>query len=274
MNKTICVLIRVFNRIHDLELNLEIIKKTWTNNKYYIIISSNGKSSGYHLTKNIYENVDHVLEIENNSGLLKGNSQLLLEGVKNIPNECDYTILLEADTWMFTDSLICKYILMMEQENAVWASAKWYDKYYSNATDFAIVNTSFLLANSSIVDFSILPECWIASYLLKTGQKSIYIKELMPVHVPSYIRKYFYAPQGRFFIFPNGKMVTYHIEYFKKGMDEKKYFFNVISKYRFFETSINKNYKMELIKIKLSISLSYIFLKRSWYSNQKYHLFL
>ena len=120
--KKICIVLRVYNRIEDIELNLEIIRNTWKKNEYYIIVTCNGKSNDYNLTDKIYQNADFVLEIDNNLGHLKGSSQLLLESIKLIPDDCKYTILLEADTWIFSDNLIDEYVNKLDSQNAIWAT--------------------------------------------------------------------------------------------------------------------------------------------------------
>lgn len=269
MKEKVCVLIRVYDRIEDLELNLDIIKKTWRLNDYYIIVSSNGKSHGFSLSDKVYAHSDRIIELEYNAGHLKGNSQLLMEGVKCIPNDCQFTVLLEADNWLFTDELISKYISENKKQGAVWASARWYDRFYSNATDFAVVKTDFLRYNMDVVNFNDYPECWVSNYLKENNAKCLYIKELMPVSLPGYIKKYPFAPRGRFYIFPRGRMVTHHIEDIRYGIEEKKFYFNVVSKSIFFETNIRKNMFIERLKIKTFILLSTLFVRRSWYSKRK-----
>jgi len=265
----VCLLIRVYDRLADLETNLKIIKDTWKFYQYYIIIVSNGKSNGYILSDNICNNADKIVELEENAGHIKGNSQLLLEGIKYIPDDYIYTIFLEADTWLYTDNLVNKYISKLQAQEAVWASARWYDKCFSMATDFAIVKSNFLLTNKNIINFTNLPECWVANYLINNNYKFIYIKENMPVFLPSYIKKYFCAPHGRFYVFPSSRMITHHIEELTNEMDEKKFYFNVIAGQDYFKTSIKRVKSLELIKIKIYILFTYLFLKKSWYSKSE-----
>ena len=103
------------------------------------------------------------------------------------------------------------------------------------ATDFAIVKTSFVKEHPQVFTFNITPEYYVAQFLKNNGFKFIYIKENMPVNLPRYIRRYPFAPTGRFFVFPKGKMVTHHIESLKDGMNEKKIFFNMIAGKDYFE---------------------------------------
>lgn len=265
----ICILIRVYDRLADLEANLKIIRETWNLNQYYIVVVSNGKSNGFNLSIDINNNADKIVELEENVGHLKGNSQLLLNGINHIPKDCEYTILLEADTWVYTDDIVAKYILKLQNQEAVWASARWYDRCYSMATDFAIVKSNFLQSNRDILNFTNLPECWVANYLINSKNKYIYIRENMPVFVPSYIKRYFYAPKGRFYVYPYSRMVTHHIEDLKNGMDEKKFYFNVLAQQDYFKLK-NKSLKSwELMKIKICILLTYLFLRRSWYSKSE-----
>jgi hypothetical protein len=271
--KQICIVIRVYDRIDDLEVNLDIIRNTWKKNNYYIIVTSNGKLNGYELTDKIYQNADYVLEINHNLGHLKGNSQLLLESIKFIPKECEYTVLLEADTWIYSDKLLDFYIQKLFIQNAIWASANWYDRFKSNATDFAIVNTNFLLQNDQLLNFTEYPECWVTNYLIDHNAKILYIRELMPVQIASYIKKLPYAPFGRFYVFPLGKMVTHHVEDLRGGIDEKKFFFNVIAGTTYFSTVMNKNKRVELFKIYLIHFISHLLIRRSWYSKRKRYIF-
>lgn len=75
----ICLLIRVYNRIEDLQCNLEIIRRTWSKYDYYVLVVSNGVSSGFTLSSEIYQLSDEVVILEENVGHLNGNSQLLLK---------------------------------------------------------------------------------------------------------------------------------------------------------------------------------------------------
>ena len=124
--KKVCVLIRVYNRIEDLKYCIDIIRDTWKFNNYYIIVVANGKEDGYTLDNGSISKIDRLIEIENNVGHFTGNSQLLLKGLPQIPDECDYTIILEADTWLYGDELIVKYISKLNKQNAMWASAQFF----------------------------------------------------------------------------------------------------------------------------------------------------
>lgn len=268
MKRKICVIIRVFNRIKDLEFNLEIIRKTWTTNEYYVIVSSNGEQNGYMLTDCIISHSDKVVKCEGNGGHLKGNSLLLLQAIPSIPKDCNYTLLLEADTWLYKDTLINKYLEELERTGAVWASAQWYDRYYSLATDFALINSNYLINNKNILNFGNYPETYVANYLIENNQKYILIKENMLPQLPSYIKRYPYAPEGRFFVFPLSRMVTHHVELLKGGMNEKIRDFNSMSD-NFFEIENVKWPKLKLLWIYIVFSSSFLFLRRSWYTNIK-----
>lgn len=259
----VCVIIRIYNRIQDLECNLEIIRKTWIHNDFYIIVSSNGEKDGYILSEKIKSLSDQIVKYDGNSGHLKGNSLLLLQAIPHIPDDCEYTILLEADTWIYKDNLICKYIEKLKEDNSVWASAKWYDRFYSLATDFAIVNTDFLKNNKSVLDFGNYPETYVANYLHKVGATWIYIKENMPVQIAGYIHKFPYAPYGRFYVFPRSHMVTHHIEHFQRGMSRKKKDFNVLSNNFFSEEKVSFP-RIYSIYMRLIIFLSSLLPRRSW----------
>lgn len=264
MKQKVCVIIRVYNRIQDLEYNLDIIRKTWSAKDYYIIVSSNGEQDGYILTDKIKSLSDIIVKYDGNSGHLKGNSLLLLQAIPYIPNECEYTLLLEADTWLYKDALICKYIKQLKNQNAVWASAQWYDRYYSLATDFAIVQSDYILNHRQLLEFGNYPEPYVANYLIDNNQKYILIKENMLPQLPSYIKQYPYAPEGRFFVFPLSRMVTHHVELLKGGMKEKLRDFNSLSE-NFFDME-----KVKLVKLKYLWQLvvfcsSKLFIRQSWY---------
>ncbi len=266
---SICVIIRVYNRVEDLKWCLNIIKDTWINYGYYIIVVSNGKQNGFLIDDETKSKIDCFVELEENTGHLTGNAQLLLEGHSHIPNNCDYTILLEADTWIYSDELIKSYVERLKSTNAVWASAKWHDASVSLATDFAIVQTKLLNEHQQILDFSIDPERYVASYLLHNNFMFIYIVENMPVHVPSYIKFFPYARRTRFNVFPNSKMVTYHIEELKGGIKDKKKYFNILSGKNYFDLKFGESVLIEKIKIRMFICLSYLFPRRSWFKKFK-----
>lgn len=269
------VLIRVYDRVEDLKYNLQVISKTWKENEYYIIVISNGKNNGYEILPESMPLIDKLVILEENAGHRKGNSQLLLEGIKYIPSDCDYTLILEADTWMYQDKTITKYgQLLSQKQDTVWASADWYDKYYALATDFAIVKTDYIRKNPGIFDFELFPECHISNFLRDTNAGYIWIEENMPVHVPSYIQyKYPYVPnikEGRFYVFPKSKTATHHIEYLQGGMEQKKRYFNILANIDFFPNVKSGNKTWNRFKMKFWISLSKCFVKRSWYSKKTY----
>lgn len=270
----ITVLIRVYDRIEDLKYNLQIISDTWKNNDYYIIVVSNGKSNGYEVDKESLKHIDKYIELEDNAGHRKGNSQLLMEGAKHIPEDSDFTLILEADTWVYGDNIHSKYAkLLSENPDAVWASADWYDKYYALATDFALIKSDYIKKNPQIFDFELFPECHISNTLRDTGKSYIWITENMPVHVPSYVSwKYPYIPnikEGRFYVFPKSKMVTHHIEFLKEGMKKKKQYFNIVSDSNYFELE-TPNKSWGRFKMNFWRGLTKLFIKRSWYSSKTY----
>lgn len=274
MKKKVAILIRVYNRIQDLKFNLQIIKHTWTEFDYHIIVVSNGYPDEHRIDAESTSIIDNFIVLEHNAGHKKGNSQLLMEGQKYIPADCDYTVILEADTWMYTDKTVKEYIEFMEEASTVvWASADWYDKDYALALDFAVVKSGFIRQNPKLFDFEVYPECYIANYLRDAGVKFKWITENMPVHVPSYVPKYPYVDdsvQRRFYVFPKSKMVTHHIEYLRGGMHQKKRYFNVVSDSDFFKEASVPNKTWERFKMYFWIRLSYLFIKRSWFKKKYY----
>lgn len=270
----VTVLIRVYDRVEDLKYNLQIIRDTWTENDYYIIVVSNGVNQGYVVNQESLQLIDRFIELEHNAGHRKGNSQLLMEGAKYIPTDSDYTLILEADTWVYGDQIISKYAKLLSQNTeTVWASADWYDKYYAQATDYALICSDYIRKNPGIFDFELFPECHISNFLRDTNRKSIWITENMPVHVPSYVKwKYPYVPnikEGRFYVFTKSKSATHHIEYLKGGIEAKKKYFNIVSNSNFFEVK-TPNKTWGRFKMSFWHNLTRLFVKRSWYSKKVY----
>ena len=67
--KKVSVLIRVYNRLEDLEVCVDLINKNWNKNEYEIIIVSNGKSKGYILNDGLKKNCHKIIELEENASL-------------------------------------------------------------------------------------------------------------------------------------------------------------------------------------------------------------
>lgn len=270
----VTILIRVYDRVEDLKYNLRLIRDTWASFQYYIIVVSNGYPNGYKIDEESKKVIDKLVILEQNAGHKKGNSQLLLEGIKYIPDNSSYTIILEADTWIYEDHIISKYIKLLDvQKDVVWASADWYDKDYALATDFAIIKSEYIRRNPQLFDFELYPETHIANFLRDNQGKFMWITENMPVHVPSYVPKYPYIhdiSNKRFYVFPKSKMITHHTEFLKNGMDEKKRYFNIIVGFDYFKDQPVTNKKMKLKNIKYWISLSHCFLKKSWFKKKIY----
>lgn len=276
MKRSIAILIRVYDRTEDLKFNLQIIRKTWKLYNYHIIVVSNGYPDGYIIDAESISLMDSFIALEHNAGHRKGNSQLLLEGIKCIPVDCDYTVILEADTWMYTDKIIGQYIEFMDEaSNVVWASADWYDKDYALATDIAIIKSDFIRGNPALFDFELYPESHIANYLRDAKVDFKWITENMPVHVPSYVPKYPYindSSQRRFFVFPKSKMVTHHIEFVNGGMSQKKKYFNIVSGVDYFKDEAVSSKGWERFKMKFWIYLSVLLVKKSWFKKKTYRV--
>ena len=260
----VCIIIRVYDRMEDLENCIDIIRDTWRSFDYYIIVVANGKSNGFTVNAAYQNKINKLVDLGNNAGHLKGNAQLLQEGLAYIPGDCQYTIILEADTWMHGDDVVKKYVNALNTDNAVWASAQWYSHLYSLATDFAIIKQDFLRSNQAIFEYSGFPECYAANYLIDNGFRFIYITENMPVHLPSYVKSYPYSSKLRFNVFPVSKMVTHHIELLKGGMNRKKLLFNTLAEVDYFKGDGVKANKLLKLKIIFAVKLSYIFPIKGW----------
>lgn len=167
MKAKISILIRVYDRLEDLNYNLKIIRDTWKLFDYYIIVVSNGKSNGFNILQESIPLIDKLVILEENAGHRKGNSQLLLEGIKYIPDDSDLTLILEADTWVYSDKIILKYSELLNQnKDIVWASADWYDKYHALATDIALIKSQFIKETPELFDFDLFPECHVCNVVI------------------------------------------------------------------------------------------------------------
>jgi len=258
----VAVVIRVYSRISDLDICLNLIKSYWKNNNYYIIVAANGKKNGFVISNESIKKIDKLIEIENNSGHLSGNSQLLSSSIEHIPLNCEYVIILEADTWVFSDNIIDKYICKMKVENCVWSSSEWVEKHYSLGLDFAIINTSYLKNNPKLFDFHKHPERYIYNYLFNDKQKFIYLKEAMPVHFPSLLRRFYNPSKGRMRCFSKVPMVTHHIEDLINGMEDKKKMSNITAGYKIF--NIEHNIFFDRIKLKIIEFIIAFFPRSKW----------
>lgn len=264
----VAILLRVFDRIIDLEYNLRIIRDTWISFNYHIIVTSNGREKGFVPSPESLLLVDRFVEVSENSGHLTGNSELLLAGIEHIPSDCLFTLILEADTWVYGDEIIKKYVDKLQKNNAVYASSNWYDRFYSLATDFALIRTSYLKSNTNLLAFSSYPECHVAEFLVIDKQKYQYITENMPVHLPGYIKSFPFAPRGRFFIFPKSKMVTHHVELYQNGFKTKQRAFNVVAQRDYFTNEKVMFKGLRLLLVKAVRFFAQIIPRRSWLSNK------
>lgn len=267
--KKVCIIIRVYDRIEDLEHCINIIRDTWKLFDYYILVVANGRGMGFNIDLGSQKKIDKLIDLENNAGHLKGNAQLLQEGILHIPGDCGHAIILEADTWIYGDELIAKYITKLATEEAVWASAQWYSHLYSLATDFAIIDTAFLRSNPQVFTYSGFAETYSANYILNHNLGFVYITENMPVHLPSYIKHYPFAMGIRFTVFPKSKMVTHHVELLKGGMERKKLLFNTLANTSYFKGDNLKPNKFLKTKILLAVKLSYLLPMKGWMIKNK-----
>ena len=149
----VCVAIRVYSRIEDLSYLVSIIKKTWRLFDYDIYIISNGASQGYSVPESVIPDAFKIISIQSNAGHQTGSSQLLLAFHDNACLEnYKYCVIIEADTWVYGDDIVDKYINKLKEIGAVYAGAQWYDNYCSLATDFAIIDCQYLIQNRAIFD--------------------------------------------------------------------------------------------------------------------------
>lgn len=263
--KKLCIIIRVYNRVEDLGYCIDIIRDTWKQFEYYIIIVANGSGKGFIVDESVKAKADKFVNLEVNAGHFKGNSQLLTEGLPHIPADCSYTVLLEADTWIYGDELVKKYTEKLAADGAVWASAQFFSYALNVATDFAIADSPFIKLHPGVVTFEGMPEYYVARFMHSRGFKFIHIKEISPVNLPKYIRRYPFAPTGRFNIFPKAKIVTHHIEDLPGGMEQKKAYFNAVSGVQYFEVAKKIPAKMLRLKFKIAETFFYILPHKGWF---------
>jgi hypothetical protein len=218
----ICVLVRVYNRLADLEVCLDAIRLHWRRHRFHVVVLSNGGRDGYPLPERLGPSVAGVVECDAGTGHVSGNSGLLLEGIRHIPADCEYTVLLEADTWVHSDAVLDGYLARMHATGAVWASAEWVEKFRSLAVDFALVRSSYVRDHPDLLTFKAHAEYHVAKYLTDRRMPFLHIREHMPVHVPRVMRPFHQESNGRFRCFPAGAMVTHHIEDLPGGLTEKK----------------------------------------------------
>lgn len=265
----VCVIIRVYNRIEDLKYCVEIIRNTWKAYNYHVILSCNGSDDGYIIDDGTVGKADLLVEIKNNVGHFSGNSQLLLAALPHIPDSCDYTVILEADTWLYGDEVIVAYINKLKQQNAVWASAQFFRYVRNLATDFAIIETAWLKTHPEVFEFDKTPEYYVGNYLSRLGFKFIYITENMPINLPKYFRRFPGASNGRFFTFQKSKMVTHHVENLRGGMEEKKFYFNMVAGQDYFNISGHPSYNWERLKLGFFVALSILIPYKGWFFKTK-----
>ncbi|MCB9473265.1 MAG: hypothetical protein H6678_05585 [Candidatus Delongbacteria bacterium] len=217
---TLCVVIRVHDRMQDLETLVNIIGRHWTLPVHRLVVS-NGAAAGHRVPDSVRAQVEDLLELEHNAGHIGGNAQLLQAALPRIPAHCPFTLLIEADTWLFSDRLLRTYIERLRTEEAVWASALWQDRWRSLALDLALVRSEVLRAHPGILDFRTHAECHVANALEDLGLRWLPLDELMPVHIPSLLRRFWNQWGGRFRCFPEGPMVTHHAEDLPGGFADK-----------------------------------------------------
>jgi len=271
MNKklNISVIIRVFNRLDDLKICLETIRKHWLGANYFVIVVGNGKAFGHQIESSTQQLADKCIQLESNAGHLKGNSQLLQEGLKHLPDNSDFNVILEADTWIFSDAVILKYAEKLKSEKMVWASANWIEKYHSLALDFALIDSSFLKNNPQIFDFTVHAESFVSNYLRHSNNKYCYITECMPVHIPSFMRRFYNPFKGRMRSFTAPQMVTHHIEDLPNGMEDKKLQANIMLNRVEFPSNQSSNFKIAHLKLKIIEFLMKITPRSRWIKAQK-----
>jgi hypothetical protein len=263
------VLVRVFDRIEDLRVCLSVIDKHWTGGAYYKLVVGNGQAAGFPVPQDVAAQADRVIELNANPGHRSGSSQLLLAGLDHVPDDCRHTILLEADTWIFTDTVLRKYMKLMDARRAVWASAEWIEKHWSLALDAAIVRTSYAKEHPGIFDFRAQAESWVAGYLLDDRQRFVTIREHMPVHRPRAMKTSYDVYGGRFRSFPAGQMVTHHIADLDHGLETKKLKANICLGRRVFDVGGDAEIAREHRRLRRIAALARVCPRSRWFKTRR-----
>lgn len=271
MRKKVSVIIRVYDRIDDLEKNLFIISKLWSHHDYHVTVVFNGQEAGYTLTDNIKNSCSDIINLEKNAGHLKGNSQLILEALHHQQAGSDYTILLEADTWLMGDELIDRYIQKLDSSEYVWASSEWVEARWSLGLDFILLKSPFFKEHgSALFTFEKRPEMSICEEMLEQNYPFTYITELMPVHRPSMIKSLYNADSGRIRLFPRAKMLTHHIETLEGAMQRKLYLADVCYGKPFFTSTPPYKLLLHQLGYRLLELLLRLTPRYSWFKKKRY----
>ncbi len=248
-NEEIPVLLRVYNRISDLEVNIDLIRRCWQDGNYRIFIAANGLSDGFIVPQGV-QDVTTVFDLGDNPGHKSGASQLLSTGLRNIPDEYEFVVTLEADTWILSEKIVTKYLgQMRNDEKIVWAGANWVDKFHSAAIDFAIVRVDFFKQNLNLLQFDRMDsiESRLFNDIHKAGMKVLNIKETYPTHIPKAMPFAVQASGRRRRAFPSVPMVTHHLEDLKGGLDEKVRIACQTAGYKIFEDA-RKNTTLKIYR--------------------------
>ncbi len=270
MRKKVSVIIRVYDRIEDLEKNLHIIATLWELHDYSVTVVFNGHDAGYKLTDTVKDHADKIITLEKNAGHLKGNSQLVIEALKQADDDSDYTLLLEADTWLMGDGLIDRYINKMEHTETVWASSEWVESRWSLGLDFILLKTPFVRrADPTLFDYETRPEMYVCEKMMENHYPFTYVKELMPVHRPSAIKDIYHADGGRLRLFPRAKMVTHHIENLAGGMAQKLYLADVCYGKPFFTQTPKLQLRLHNLGYRLLELILKIVPRSAWFEKKK-----
>jgi hypothetical protein len=267
-----CVLLRVHERMADLEVGLEIIRKHWHRGPYHVLVVSNGLSRRIPVPDGARRLADQVLELDDNPGHMRGTSQLLQAGIAAVPAHCRWTVLLEADTWIFDDAVLRRCMEQMERQRRVWASAIWVEKFYSLALDAAIVETAFARDHPTLFEFREPPgpEAWVHEELQRAGQQPLYIREHMPVHVPAAMRRFHNPFGGRFRTFVGARMVTHHVEDLPGGLLEKKRIANHVLGRREFDVPWDDDLPRRQRRLRLEESLRRWVPRSTWFRKRRW----
>ena len=229
-----CVLIRVYDRLADLEVALELVRSRWTRFPYHVVVAASGAADGHRPSPRARALADEVVELDANPGKMAGTGRLLRAGLARVPADCDWTVLLEADTWVLGDAVIERTIARLTRARAGWCSAEWVERRWTLGLDLVVARRDLLASDPALFDGGDALEARVCHRLAERGERFLYLREAMPVHAPRLLRCLAGAPGGRFRCFPAVPMVTHHVEDLPGGIEEKKVLANACAGERVF----------------------------------------
>ena len=230
----IAVVVRVYDRMADLDVALDLIRRRWTRRPVHVIVASNGLTAGHAVSDAARGRADQVVEIADNPGREAGAARLILDGVARVPAGIRHVVLLESDAWVLDDRVLDRHLTAMERSGAAWTSARWIERWSTRALDLALADVRALRAHPGWLDGPEL-EARVAGGLADAGLVASDLLEAMPVHRPRLLARL--GLGSRRHCFPALPMVTHHVEDLRGGIVEKMAIANACAGTRVFDVA-------------------------------------